>query len=142
MKRLAMIPILLLTLGLVSCGDNGIGKITAPTLGGAGQWTKASFTGVFAGPGRSAMVSTGGVRALFAGGLDGGVLRSTNDGASWTPVSAGLPGGSANLPARVFALAVNGRSLFAGGGDVFKDFGVFRSTSAASPTLFIFRPSA
>ena len=45
---------------------------------------------------------------LFAGTYDGGVFLSTNNGATWTAVNAGLPN------AFVTALALSGTDLFAG----------------------------
>jgi hypothetical protein len=51
---------------------------------------------------------TGGTN-IFAGGLECGVVLSTNNGTSWTPVNAGT-----GTPPAVYALAVSGTNLFAG----------------------------
>ena len=48
---------------------------------------------------------------LFAGTYGGGILLSTNSGASWTPASTGFL-----LPLYVYALAIAGTNLVAGTG--------------------------
>ncbi|MBI1763386.1 MAG: IPT/TIG domain-containing protein [Acidobacteria bacterium] len=60
----------------------------------------------------------------FFAGTDGGVFRSANDGASWTPANNGLAGQF------VSALTTNGTALFAGtyGTSLLGGAGIFRST--------------
>ncbi|HWF44279.1 MAG TPA: hypothetical protein VG537_06530 [Candidatus Kapabacteria bacterium] len=55
---------------------------------------------------------------LFALTLKNGILRSSDNGATWTPINTGLP-----IP-DVGTLAIGGTNLFAGTG-----YGVFRSTN-------------
>ncbi len=54
--------------------------------------------------------------SIFAG-TDGGVFRSTNNGASWTAVNTGLMNSTS-----VYSLAISGSTLFAGtnGGGVYR----------------------
>jgi hypothetical protein len=68
---------------------------------------------------------------LFAGTGDGGVFRSSNNGASWTAASTGLTDTS------VYAFAVSGENLFAGTyrGGVFRSSDNGASWMAASTGL-------
>src|SRR5437868_7021535 len=59
---------------------------------------------------------------LFAGLTNCGVFRSTDNGATWKPSSAGLPPNS-----NIHTLAVSGTTLFAG-----TDDGIYRSTDHGS----------
>ncbi|MEX1140419.1 MAG: hypothetical protein WEF53_13825 [Bacteroidota bacterium] len=68
---------------------------------------------------------------LLAGTWGGGVYRSTNNGASWTQVNAGLTAASNLLDVRSLAISTNG----AGGADFFAGTagdGVFLSTDSGS----------
>jgi uncharacterized protein (TIGR03437 family) len=108
----------------VRAADNQNGATTAPVVvtvvgGTTARWTQT------AGPEGAT------VRALLVqgsnvfAGTQGGIFRSTNDGASWTPASNGLTGQF------VTALAANGTTLFAGTvgtSYVIASGGVFRST--------------
>jgi ligand-binding sensor domain-containing protein len=107
LKALAVFGALLPMLPLIGCSTH--------TIRGPGplpRWVQTS------GP-------TGGVveclavsgSSLFAGTHDGGVYRSTDNGANWTAVNSGLT----DTP--IHALATNGAGVFAG-----TDAGVFRSS--------------
>ena len=80
----------------------------------------------------SALTSAGG--AIFAGGADGGVWKSTDGGAHWTPWSTGLP----RLSIGALATDPEDGSVWVGLGEAntafenFNGFGVFRLAPGAS----------
>jgi hypothetical protein len=71
---------------------------------------------------------------IFAGTLDGGVCRSTNSGASWTPINSGMT----NLFGNAVAVSSNGAgdtNIFAGGRGVFRSTDNGTSWTAAGLSL-------
>jgi hypothetical protein len=120
MKRLVLFLGLLSLAGLLSCSKNGSGKITAPRLGGAGQWVSASGLdeGTFASV--RAFAFNGKMNNMFALVENSGtrVWRSTDNGATWLRAGSGLR----NL--EIYCMASNGAYLFAGTSE-----GVFRSAN-------------
>lgn len=99
-------------------------KSVAINVGGVtgAQWTQTA--GPEGATVRAFVIS--GTNVLAA--TDGGIFRSTNDGASWTPASNGLAGQF------VSSLANNGTALFAGtyGANQLSGAGVFRSTDSGA----------
>lgn len=116
MKRLKLALTLVAIACLVSCGKKGIGKITAPKLGGAGQWVRSSGPLGTGQGGVIAFAASGTMKNLFALKDGTGVWRSTDNGANWVSLSSGL------ASTKVYSLTSNGETLFAGGR------GVWRST--------------
>jgi hypothetical protein len=75
---------------------------------------------------RALVVQPGGV--LYAGGITGGIWKSTNDGATWTRLSDFL----SNLSVATLAAdPLNPNTLYAGTGEIFSQFrgaGIFKTT--------------
>src|SRR6187399_2778251 len=92
----------LLVLALTALSLTGCSKATAPDRTARGTWTATS------GPPDVVLALAVSGTNIFAGTAGSGVFRSTDDGATWTAVNAGLTSGS------VFALLVADGVLFAG----------------------------
>ena len=80
------------------------------------QWIP--MNGPYGGTIMALAVSPDGIH-IFAGSFGGGVYRSTDDGAHWTPANRGIE----TLDLRTIAVSPDGSSVFAGSRD-----GVYRST--------------
>jgi photosystem II stability/assembly factor-like uncharacterized protein len=97
---------------LLATGCGGGGGGAAPSGGGGGggsspAWASAE-SGMVGGVVRSVVLDAGGV--LFAGTETAGVYRSSDDGATWSPVTSGLPTRSGNVAhglAPVYVLAAD-----------------------------------
>jgi photosystem II stability/assembly factor-like uncharacterized protein len=90
------------------------------------QWVQTN--GPYGGDVRCFAVSPDGSGKIFAGTIDNGVFRSTNSGASWKEVNAGV------LRRSISALAVMGSHVFASVGS---ESGLFRSTDDGTQWTYV-----
>src|SRR5258708_18653310 len=110
-ERLSVgLPVLILALTALLLA--GCSKVTAPGKTAQGTWAPTS------GPPDVVLALAVSGTSIFAGTAGSGVFRSTDDGATWTAVNAGLTSRD------VFALLVADSVLFAGtarnGGGIFR----------------------
>jgi hypothetical protein len=102
-----------------ACSDSNVYK----SVNGGVDWTQCTDAGL-PGSNRILSLAQSGTH-LYAGTASLGVFMSTDNGASWTPISSGLPLSLNNINYSVNSLVVNGSSLAAG-----TDKGVYMVTPA------------
>jgi Domain of unknown function DUF11 len=105
-----------------------------------GRWTTTSLPGA-PGPVLALVVDPAASSTVYAGTVEGGILKSIDSGVSWSPANAGLPvSGAPSVPPPVLTMAVHPSApatIFAGTdtegpGPTFHPGGIFRSVDGAA----------